>query len=82
MLEAIFKNLCAAYSGDAALIGQQWSEIAEAYDEPGRYYHNLHHLEHCYQSLLPLKDSLIHWHETLFSLFYHDLVYNPLKKRQ
>ena len=68
MLEVIFKTLCAHYSEDEALINHQWSEVAAAYGKPNRYYHNLHHLEHCYQSLLPLKESLIHWDETLVVL--------------
>lgn len=79
MLEAVFKNLCAAYSGDTALIHQQWNEIATAYGQQQRYYHNLTHLQHLYNSLLPLKNAVMHWDETMFSLFYHDVVYNTLK---
>lgn len=79
MLEAVFKNLCAAYSGDTALIHQQWNEIATAYGQQQRYYHNLTHLQHLYNSLLPLKNAFTHWDETMFSLFYHDVVYNTLK---
>lgn len=79
MLEAVFKNLCAAYSGNTALIHQQWNEIATAYSQQQRYYHNLTHLQHLYNALLPLKGSVVHWDETMFALFYHDVVYDTLK---
>lgn len=79
MLEAVFKNLCAAYSGDTALIHHQWNEIATAYGQQQRYYHNLTHLQHLCNSLLPLENAFTHWNETMFCLFYHDVVYNTLK---
>lgn len=79
MLEAVFRNLCAAYSGNTALIHQQWNDIATAYSQQQRYYHNLTHLQHLYNALLPLKGSVVHWDETMFALFYHDLVYDTLK---
>lgn len=51
-----------------------WLQIETAYTEPGRFYHDLSHLEHLYRELEQLHFS--DWPSLLFSLFYHDIIYD------
>lgn len=76
LLKDIFNNLLAAYTKDNALLEQYWLEIEKAYGAKGRHYHNLRHLDQLLQQLLPLKAEIADWDTLLFSLFYHDIVYN------
>lgn len=53
-----------------------WLEIETAYLEPGRYFHDLSHLEYLLIELIPLKPRFEDWETTFFSLVYHDVVYD------
>lgn len=76
LLKDIFTSLMSAYTQDAALVDQYWLEIEKAYGGKKRYYHNLTHLEQLWQQILPVKAEIADWDTLLFSLFYHDIVYN------
>ena len=51
-----------------------WLQIEMAYTETGRFYHDLSHLEQLFRELQPL--SFDDWPTLLFSLVYHDVVYD------
>ncbi|NTS41990.1 hypothetical protein HRG84_13820 [Flavisolibacter sp. BT320] len=53
-----------------------WLEIETAYLEPGRFFHDLSHLEYLLIELIPLKPRFEDWDTTFLSLVYHDVVYN------
>lgn len=60
-----------------ATSGLLWNEIVQAYTQPHRHYHTLHHVAQllsCYHQFAPLirKKEVV-----LFALFYHDFVYEP-----
>lgn len=76
VLKDIFTNLMQSYAEDVVLREQYWLEIEKAYTGSKRHYHNLTHLEQLFQQLLPLKAEIADWDTLLFSLFYHDIVYN------
>src|SRR5215213_567170 len=80
MTKTIFTNLTARYTSNTRLIQQLWSEIESTYCHSKRHYHTLHHLEHLLQELLPVKEQAQDWDTILFSVFYHDVVYNPLRR--
>ena len=80
MLQKIFTELASRYSNDANLIQSFWQEIELAYSDKSRHYHNLSHLENMYNQLLEVKDLIDDFEVVLFSLFYHDVVYNSSKK--
>lgn len=80
MLKEIFIALVLRYNADVLLAEKLWSEIEKAYTGKKRYYHNLSHIEALYQLLLNNRSSIHNWDVVLFSLFYHDIVYNVLKK--
>ncbi len=79
MLENIFFDLLKKYINDESLVSRFWSEIEENYSGSKRYYHTLQHLENLLQILTPIKAKINDWDTLLFTLFYHDVVYNATK---
>lgn len=57
-----------------------WGEIEKAYSNKKRYYHNLSHLQNLLLHLQVVKEEVKCWDTVLFALFYHDIIYNALKK--
>lgn len=68
------------YTSDEGLIQSLWSEVYHFYSSRKRYYHNLTHLEKLYAELFAIKSQVEDWNTVLFALFYHDLIYNPMRK--
>lgn len=66
------------YSHRAGLSAEQWNGIQQAYTEKGRCYHTLQHLLFMFQVL---EQAEVAMRKTLLqAIFYHDIVYSPLKK--
>lgn len=80
-LQEIFFELLANYTQDEHLIKHSWNEIVEAHSHSCRFYHNLDHLENIYSQLSKVKSSIQHWDAILFTLFYHDFVYDVQSKQ-
>ena len=80
MIETTFKAILAHVTTDQALINKLWSEIASHYNRRNRYYHNLFHLDSLLSELLIIQDKITDWQIILFSIAYHDIIYNTLKK--
>jgi predicted metal-dependent HD superfamily phosphohydrolase len=80
MIKSVFINLALEHHPNVKWIEQLWTEIETTYSNPKRHYHTLHHLEHLTQELECIKDKIQDWNTVLFSVFYHDLVYNPLRR--
>lgn len=80
MLQATFAELTGRYAPrDPAVSQRLWTEIGSAYSRSGRHYHTLDHLQNLLVELSGVRSSIGDWDVVLFSLFYHDIVYNPLK---
>jgi predicted metal-dependent HD superfamily phosphohydrolase len=79
-LKTIFSELVQKYSDDNSLNQELWNEIVENYSGKKRHYHNLSHLENLIKQLLGFKEIISDWDVVLFSVFYHDIVYNTLKQ--
>lgn len=79
MLKTIFTELVKKYTANDSVRKQLWNEIVINYCDAGRYYHNLNHLEAIISELSDVKDSIPQWDTAIFSVFYHDLVYNALR---
>lgn len=78
-LETIYKELIRKYSNSIEEVDGLWNEIVEHYTEESRQYHNLEHLENLYTALLSVKTLVKTWEALLFTMFYHDIVYNATK---
>lgn len=58
----------------------RWYELVKAYSHKSRYYHNLTHLEEMIFWFEKYKNELQFPDEVLYSIFYHDYVYNSTRK--
>lgn len=56
-----------------------WQNIATHYNETVRVYHNLAHLQQLFIQLEQVKNHLKQPHINALALFYHDVIYNPLR---
>ncbi|MNV13052.1 hypothetical protein D3C71_1036790 [compost metagenome] len=79
MLKQTFTQLALSYSDNEMLIEELWLEIETHYSGKKRYYHTLRHLEHLLEQLTVVKSEIRNWKTVLFTLFYHDVVYDALK---
>lgn len=77
MFETIFKDALSAQN-NSPLISELWAEIVTSYSTPGRYYHNLNHLDHISNELTAVKNEIQGWQPIIAAVAYHDIVYNPL----
>ncbi|TGK21487.1 HD domain-containing protein [Leptospira kmetyi] len=75
-LKQTFVETASRYSSDTDLIESHWKEITTRYGEPHRHYHNLSHLETLHSLLLEIKNSATDWDCILFTMYYHDVVYD------
>ncbi|MEZ5174035.1 MAG: hypothetical protein R2850_11155 [Bacteroidia bacterium] len=80
MVKDSFLNLIAQYTSDENLMSRLWIEIEKQYSAKGRKYHSLNHIEALARELMEVESELRNRNAVWFALFYHDLIYNPLKK--
>lgn len=77
---AVWDQLAGKYCSDAALVDRFFREIERKYTAARRHYHNLHHI----QALLQFCETYagqLHDHDVVaFAVFYHDIIYNVLRK--
>jgi predicted metal-dependent HD superfamily phosphohydrolase len=79
MLKQTFTQLVSGYAGNNQLATELWNEIEISYSGKKRFYHTLAHLENLLIQLLEVKNNIQHWDTILFTLYYHDCVYNALQ---
>ncbi len=75
-LESVYKALAGKYSDNEDLIDSIWIEIKTRHSTSSHHYHNLSHLKHLYEELQVIKGELEDWDVVLYTLFFHDIVYN------
>lgn len=78
MLKETFLKLCACFSAASSVAGKYWQEIESLYSAPGRYYHTLEHLAYMLEQLELVRQDVQDWNTVLFSLYYHDAVYDVM----
>src|SRR5688500_10382350 len=79
-LRNTFLRLVNQYTIDNALADNLWIEVERSYSSKKRHYHNLFHLYHLLGQLLSVREFITNWDAVLFALYYHDVVYDVLKK--
>lgn len=80
MLQEIFGELTSKTSNDPNLCQAIWEELAFNYGLPSRHYHNLTHLENLIWELEQCKMLIEDYDVILYSIFYHDIVYDVLHR--
>ena len=68
------------YGASSSFITKAWDDIKEQYYGDDRYYHDLWHLETMFKEYDSVKANLQNADETAFSIFYHDFIYNPIRR--
>ncbi|MNI28294.1 hypothetical protein D3C87_427050 [compost metagenome] len=79
MLKTTFIDLISKYTNDDRLITELWAEIEQKYTAKQRHYHTLTHLQSLLKQLLEIKDKIANWDPILFTLYYHDIIYDAQK---
>ena len=79
MLKETFIELLTNYTNSDSLTNELWTEIEKNYSSKKRHYHTLHHLDNLITQLTEVKSEIQNWNAILFTLYYHDIVYNSLK---
>jgi predicted metal-dependent HD superfamily phosphohydrolase len=79
MLKETFIKLLKNYTDNDRLINELWAEIEKNYSNKKRHYHTLYHLENLLTQLTEVKEEIQNWEAILFTLYYHDIVYNSLQ---
>lgn len=79
MLKETFTRLLNNYTANQPLARELWAEIEQNYANKKRHYHTLQHLENLLAQLTAVKNEIKDWDTVLFTLYYHDVVYNALK---
>lgn len=79
MLRKAYIELLRNYTDDTHLIDELWAEIERYHSEEKRFYHTLDHLKHLLGQLSEIKEQIQDWNTVLFTLFYHDVIYNSSK---
>lgn len=80
MLQKLFLTTALHYTDNDALALQLWKEIEEHYGASTRHYHTLTHLEHLLKELEEIKSLVHEWDCMVFSLFYHDVIYDTFRQ--
>ena len=79
VLKDTFIELLKNYTDNDPLKEELWTEIEKNYSDEKRYYHTLQHLDNLLRQLSEVKGDIKNWETILFTLYYHDIIYNPLK---
>ena len=79
MLKDTFIQLVSKYTTNNIVANELWTEIEQNYSNKNRYYHTLQHLDSLLEQLTEAKNEIQNWDAILFTLYYHDIVYNALK---
>ena len=74
-----FVNSIANYSRGKVLTRDLWIEIDSAYSSGERHYHNLKHLQDVFLELQNIRENIVDWDVVIFSIAYHDIVYEVLR---
>jgi predicted metal-dependent HD superfamily phosphohydrolase len=79
VLKEIFIELLTKYTDNDRVRNELWTEIEKNYSSKKRHYHTLQHLDNLLSQLTEVKSEIQNWETTLFTLFYHDIIYNSIK---
>jgi predicted metal-dependent HD superfamily phosphohydrolase len=79
VLKEIFIELLTKYTDNDRVRNELWTEIEKNYSSKKRHYHTLEHLDNLLSQLTDVKSEIQNWETILFTLFYHDIIYNSIK---
>lgn len=75
-----WEELCMRYSDDKELINRYFTEIERRHTGSRRRYHNCRHLRSLIDFCEKYASMLVDREVVMFAIFYHDIIYNVLRK--
>lgn len=79
-LRTIWDKLAGKYCNDNELTSRFYEEIEKKYTSNRRHYHNLYHIAALLRFCEQYTGELNNHDVVAFAVFYHDIIYNPLRK--
>jgi predicted metal-dependent HD superfamily phosphohydrolase len=79
-IRLVWDQLAGKYSNNKELADRFFREIERKYTSSRRFYHNLHHIQALLQLCETYAGQLQDRDVVAFSIFYHDIIYNVLRK--
>ena len=79
-LQKRFTELLSAIGFTEEQTNAKWFELEKAYSKKSRHYHNLNHLTEMITEFDAHVTKLKYPNEVLYSIFYHDYIYNSSRK--
>jgi predicted metal-dependent HD superfamily phosphohydrolase len=79
-IRGVWDQLAGKYSNDKILIDRFFRELERKYTSSRRHYHGLHHIQALLQFCETYAGQLQDRDVVTFSVFYHDIIYNVLRK--
>jgi predicted metal-dependent HD superfamily phosphohydrolase len=79
-LRLAWEELCIQYCNNKELIDRYFNEILRRYTASRRHYHSRGHIVSLLKFCEEYDSMLIDREVVLFSIFYHDIIYNVLRK--
>ncbi|WP_128331739.1 hypothetical protein [Apibacter sp. HY039] len=79
-LKTLFFDTCHTFTKNDKLVTTLWVEIITKYSSPKRHYHTLTHVNHLIKELSEVKNQFSDWPIVVLSAFYHDFIYDTLRK--
>jgi len=73
-------NLCSKQNVLKEDMELYWTEIKSQYTQKNRHYHNLNHIYDLLKLSENHKNDIVDFETFQFAIWYHDIVYNPVKK--
>jgi len=78
-LKKIYINLLRNYA-DKKTITIFWEKIVKKYSSSNRFYHNLNHINELINLSISYKSNIYDLEVVQLAIFYHDVIYNAIKK--
>ncbi len=79
-LKTDWEGLASKYIAEQELTEQYWNEIVQHYSGIDRHYHNLGHIQDLLARAAAYEEQIEDYDVLRFSIWYHDLIYNALRK--
>lgn len=79
-LYQVWNELVEKYGSDKELTDRLFKEIEKKYTSSKRHYHNLRHIQVLLQLCDDCSNRLTDKEVAAFAVFYHDIIYNVLRK--
>lgn len=65
---------------DQTIVNDTWEDLCKHYKQKNRAYHNLTHLNNMFEELKQFEEEVADLRILKFSIWMHDLIYNPMRK--